>query len=105
MALKVCVHNYPSISRETTALERIRSLRNSSPWIQKSLGEFVIPGKEVNDKHKCFVLEPLSLSLAHFHHMFEGGKWTLELVRLVAHDVFHALKSLHKDAKLIHCGT
>ena len=105
MALKVCVHNYPSISRETTALERIRSLRKTSPWIQRSLDDFVISGKEVNVKHKCFVLEPLSLSLAHFHHMFEGGKWTLELVRLVARDVFHALKGLHKDAKLIHCGT
>ena len=105
MALKVCVKDYPSVDRESAAIERLRSLKKHSPWIQRPLDEFTIDSDNGNTQHKCFVLEPLSYSLARFTLLLEDEIWSSKLIRPAANHVFHALRDLHTNANLIHCGT
>ena len=105
VALKVCVKGYPSVARESVALERLRSLKKPSPWIQRPLNEFTIHSDDGNTQHKCFVLEPLSYSLARYTFFLEDEKWSAGSIRLATKHVFYALKDLHTKANLIHCGT
>ena len=105
MALKVCVRDYPSVDRESAALERLRSLKKHSPWIQRPLDEFTIDSDNGNTQHRCFVLEPLSYSLSRYTFFLEDEKWSSGSIRLVAKHVFYALRDLHTNVNLIHCGT
>ena len=100
MALKVCIRDYPSVPREKAAFERLRSVRDS-PVVQKCLDSFMVEGVE-GAVHECFVLNPLSISLAICSQMMK--KWDLVLFRQTALKVLEALKFLHTEAKLIHCG-
>ncbi|KZT20468.1 putative CDK4/6 [Neolentinus lepideus HHB14362 ss-1] len=99
VALKVCTRDYPSIPREKAAFERLRCI-GESPVVQKCWDSFTIEGIE-GAVHECFVLEPLSISLAVCSQKVQN--WDLVLFRLTALKVLEALKFLHTEAKLIHC--
>ncbi|EPQ57713.1 kinase-like protein [Gloeophyllum trabeum ATCC 11539] len=100
VALKVCVRDYPSILREKSAYERLRSVRDS-PFVQKCWDTFKIDG--IGDaSHECLVLEPLSISLAALGARMRG--WAdIPSFRATARQVVEALRFLHEEAHLIHC--
>jgi len=72
--------------------------------VQRCLDDFTIQGEGEGVVHQCFVLEPLSLSVASCNLLFPDGKWDLGLFCRVAREGIQALKFLHTEAKLIHCG-